>query len=87
MTFSFNAGVVLPPITKRPAGRPPTKRIKVDLTLLSIKLKKFTEIAMEYSHAFMNLLKQSEEENKENSIPRLTVLDYGILQKNRSNTK
>ncbi|BBH05398.1 hypothetical protein Prudu_016768, partial [Prunus dulcis] len=23
------AGVVLPPITKRPAGRPPTKRIKV----------------------------------------------------------
>ncbi|CAL8169348.1 unnamed protein product [Prunus armeniaca] len=25
---SFAAGVVLPPITKRPAGRPPTKRIK-----------------------------------------------------------
>ncbi|KAI5349981.1 hypothetical protein L3X38_002872 [Prunus dulcis] len=26
---SIAAGVVLPPITKRPAGKPPTKRIKV----------------------------------------------------------
>ncbi|KAI5323064.1 hypothetical protein L3X38_032136 [Prunus dulcis] len=26
---SIYPGVVLPPITKRPAGRPPTKRIKV----------------------------------------------------------
>ncbi|BBN68673.1 ankyrin repeat family protein, partial [Prunus dulcis] len=26
-------GVVLPPITKRPAGRPPTKRIKLSLII------------------------------------------------------